>query len=313
MKDIKQLFLLVIIIISTLGANGQAKQILPNSIEYSGNVWSSEKEIGLTGGGVQYEELHLSINYEYIAILSLPVKKIVAYYSTFIPKDLLNYKQSKKLAKALGGSSNLRKVQTKLLSDWKEEQKLKCMSSNGLYLYEKNGSLFASSSGKLDEFSIDNEGTIKHMTQPLIQISLPYNQDDYTIRKHAYWIYINGELKNKIQERRLDNFYLDPENIDSVMVDDHCQKLFIVQKNKNPDYFSLSDLNLEEVRNFYKIDIYTTEDISYMMIKKDGKIIDRYYPNRDIIEGNIIKSLYFEAIDDNLDSKVYYKMYINLK
>jgi hypothetical protein len=111
------------------------------------------------------EEDIIAVEDRFIAPLPVPMKAIIARYSTFLPDYMLDKEQSTALAKALGDFLSLSTAQKSLLKEWggdfepaKELVRL-AVTKNGTAYVFRYGFVYGMDS-VLDEFTIDEGGNI---------------------------------------------------------------------------------------------------------------------------------------------------------
>jgi hypothetical protein len=122
-------------------------------------------------------------------IVSLPknIKKIVAYYSTFIPEQIIDTVIDACLAQSLGRFSSIKEAHENLLKDWTCREMFHTGSMNNkvisLYISKNKKTISFSQyvygceiKKYVDEFKIDKNGNIIH---------LQHSENKETINNHA--------------------------------------------------------------------------------------------------------------------------------
>lgn len=228
-----------------------------------------------------------------IAGWPLSLRQIIAFYSTQIywtEKD--NY-TPKWLGGALGGFSSLEEAQDSLLKDWT------CNVPECLPLqlsFKKTGDslVFYGVNGGPDVFRINRDGSISYVDPP--EVNMPYNKNIVFEKLYGYKMLVDGE------EVYWYYYYPDPDNVDSMLVCKRTRTIRIERKNKTPEYFSISDVDLTKLNfkvrrlsDITRIAIYAGPkfDINWndnLKIEKSAiqSICSRHYTEFDYTEMIII-------------------------
>lgn len=100
--------------------------------------------------------------------------------------------------------------------------------------------------------------------------------------KKGYETLLNGDANIEIQK-----YYLDTENIENIKADKKSKTLNIFQKNKKPEYFNLTEVELDKFKKRYDID----EKDSLGMILIDGVLIDKKDYNEYNVEYSVVEEV----------------------
>jgi len=216
-------------------------EALDNNSSHNDCVWSTfHHRLPEMDENGQIERDELNINYMLIHSLPLPVRKIIAVYSKNIPEYVWDEKSDYILAKALGDFSSMKQAYDNLFKDGEIEIPPCREFGNYLSIVQEDGMLlFKSSRWSVrritDEFKINRKGKIFYNLKPLKQIS--YDRKLIEEGYSSYNVHLNGEFV------RFANYFLDEDNIESIIVNERKDIIEITQKNKHPEYFSRSDID----------------------------------------------------------------------
>jgi hypothetical protein len=252
---------------------------------FSCPVWTTSHE----NGSEPKSTLH--INYELIRSLPQEIKAIIARYTTFIPY-LLDKEIKRNLAQALGSFRTLEEAQKALLKHGDSEEVVfrrvrpEVLSiQKNKHIFFRYHSLFDSFDERFDEFEIGEIGLLVHVRQLEHIEYIPYNKSVLDHKYYNYQIKLNGKEVEYLSV----TIYLDPDNIESVGVNELEKIVDITQKNKNPDYFALSDLNnhLDSLKAFK---VKNIKEI-HLIELQEGAFRTTFYQSTKI-EKSDIKAIY---------------------
>ena len=239
-------------------------EMLENNKTY--NIWETLHTFYDSG-----ESDELIPDIELIESLPSTLKAIIAYYSTLIPEHFWNKDSRAAFVAALGNFSSLKEAQRKLLKGHSIKTGFGKGIPVSLDLKETDGAVFFTCTRHwqnyvTDEFRISKDGTITYVEKP--EPIEPITIISYNSRRFMYQSYYNNidNYTIKLNGKTIDflNYYLDVENIKSVGVNERDKIVYIEQKNKNPKYFSLADIDLSgyPVKSINEVTIIVAEDWS---------------------------------------------------
>jgi hypothetical protein len=205
---------------------------------------------------------------EFIASLPNSVKAIIAHYSTLLPDHFWKDDVYSDFVAALGDFSSLKQAQDKLLKQYNINKLQTAFFKGipvGLELKQTNDAIFfictrGWQDSVVDEFRISSDGTITYIENAEPVSSIRYDRErlcEYYYDTHT--IKLNG---NKIDFLHT---YLDEENIESVNVNERDKIIYIVQKNKDPEYFSPSEIDVSQL----SISVKSIDEVT-LLIREDG-------------------------------------------
>ena len=294
MKQYKFLFFLCAITISSCGQFQNYSNIMKDNEKYEifahTRIWGDfgEKDI-------------ITVNDTLIQLLPQPVKTIISRYSLSLPDYMLDKEQCNKLAKSLGDFPSLKEAQKSLLKKWgsdfepAREPVYLTVKRTGNVLVFKYGFVYGTDY-VLDEFKINKNGEIIYLEPPDLIEKIPYSRK---VLSNEYWSYrfiLNGE---EVDDRYFySSVYLDGDNIKSVGVNKRDRIVYIEQKNKNPEYFVLSDLSKYwetlDVSKYRKID--EIEEISIYDPAKEWTVT---FLDTDKIEKSAIEKVDMQVTNNS--------------
>ena len=216
-------------------------------------------------------------------------KTVVALYSELIPYYLLADNDSEReLADVLGGFSSLAQAQADLLAGWNGPKPPS--TPHTLNIMQRGDTIYVDLSARsgrrvlLDKFALDGSGGVSYI--PEVVRSEPYDRgalyDKYYDRE-SYSFFLNGTK----EEYFFLYHYLDPENVESVAVSDRTRTVFIEQKDKNPRWFSLSDIDITKTFTGEK----SIKDVDFIQIEDVEGLYDQFSPGKTKIEYSMVKSV----------------------
>ena len=300
------LFLLIIALSSTVMTAQEKTTSMNNS---TCHIWSTMHSSGVIKGKFlrkdhyfEKDEIYVE-NYELIRLLPPEARTVIALYASLVP-HLFNTTSDQQLAQALGGFPSLSDAREVLLKKRKGEM-IPPATPYTLNIRLSNDTIFAEHSQAFsqyintDKFRIDEQGNISYVPEALLYI--PYDKEqiikEYYTTRH-YLCKLNGE------EVSFRNTCLDPGNIESVAVSNRTRTIHIEQKNKSPQYFSLSDIDLTRL-NFT---VKNIREVHFIQVNEgNGQRSD--YDESTRIETSAIKSISSGKYEDYN----HYWIVINLK
>lgn len=243
------------------------------------NLWATICWDAIDTGGT-----YIEANHELIASLPKPGKQIVALYAL---DGMIDEEGKPALLKALGGYTSIEAMQRQLLD------------GTGLYLpkvsdYEyanvrqTDAGIFIETPWGTDRFIIDNSMRVQYIPQPLPQI--PYNYMELIYKypqydhewEYTYTIYLDG--------KPIPNYwnctFIDKDNVESVTVYDRKRALYIERRDKHPELFCLSQVNLDKLN----LKVKSVNEIDVIRIgTRKGTYHD--YDKKMLVEQNAIRSI----------------------
>lgn len=278
--------LIIILPLLTSPCRGQTKYSDVEQTSYT--VWNTYN-VHMSDGTERFE---LYVHYDVIAQMPVSIKTIIARYTAFLPTYLLDEEIELSFAEALGGFSTLKEARESLLKDWTGED-LVILSGEPVYLeltktenslLIKHAPMYRESI--TDEFIISKNGKITYLKQPEPIERIPYSRKVLLSEYHILFRFIlNGE---KMDRYFCSQVYLDKDNIELVGVNRRDRIVYIEQKNKNPEYFVLSDLNLEYLTAFK---VKSIDEINHIDIYDPGRGWYVTFDKTDKIEKSAIKRI----------------------
>ena len=233
------------------------------------------------------EEDILIPDIEFIQSLPKPIKAIIAYYSTLIPDYLWKEDTYKAFVAALGDFSTLEKAQRKLLKGHSISTAFDKGYPVLLELKETTDAILFTcyrgwKSSVTDEFRINRNGIVSYIEVEMPEFTNTISYDRELICEryaNTYTIKLNG---NDIDLRHT---YLDYNNIETVGINDKSKVIYIIQKNKNPEYFSPSDIDISQLQN---ISVKSIDEVTLLIIENGAGTYTVYDNERTKIERGAI-------------------------
>jgi hypothetical protein len=268
---------------------------LPNDKEFT--VWNT---LHVFYEDMMGEKCEFDANYDFIKSMSVPIKTIITRYAVFYPLD----KESElKLAQALGDFSTLKEARNVLLKDWTGKDLVPPEDFPAvLRVKETEESLFFKhwriyGDDITDEFKISKNGKITYLKQPEPIEEIPYS------RKVLFNEYPGFRLMLNSEPASLDTLFLDIDNIKSVGVNKRDDMVYIEQKNKNPEYFVLSDLT-QYLDSLAAFKVKSLDEIARISIYDTGRDYPIEFDEFIRIESSAITSINsYIALPDEYDLK----------
>jgi len=289
-----------------MASSGQTKHsktmaTLSNDEEFT--IWTTLNVHNIDGT----EHHEFDVSYKFIELMPIPIKTIIARYTAFIPTYLLDEDTELKLAQALGDFSTLKEARNTLLKDWTGSG---LTVPHGITAFlrvkETEESLFFEHSAMYgnkitDEFNISKNGKITYLKQPEPIEEIPYSRKILLDEYAGFYLMLNGE-----PIEYFNSLYLDAENIKSVGVNKRDHIVYIEQKDKNPEYFVLSDLN-QHLDSLAAFKVKSMDEITLISIEDEttvGTSHTNQFTEFDKIETSAIKSISsYIASPDEYDLK----------
>ena len=239
------------------------------------------------------EEDTLIPDIELIESLPPPVKGIIAYYARLIPDYMWRDDAYASFVAALGDFSTLEQAQRKLLKGHRLETAFDEGTPVLLKVKETESAIFFTcyrgwQNAVTDEFRISKDGKITCIPDKTEHTDpISYDRDLIIYRYYdTHTIKLNG---NKIDFRHT---YLDYSNIESVSINEKGKIVYIEQKNKNPEYFSPSSIDLSQLA----IPVKSVDELNLLIMEDGAGKHTRYDNKRTKIELGAIRALANELI-----------------
>ena len=241
-------------------AQDNSQNTLKEGVTYQ--IWSSQLVsgqvrkrglFGIRGKWRPYEWIEFHIDNEE-AIRGFPreVKQVIAYYSQYtLMRDAENRNEVEKaLADALGGFPSLAEAQTALLSDWEPLPSIAVLAPDYLDILRRGDTLhvgtaaprFLGVPARSEKFVLDGIGGVRYV--PPTPRVMDFDAEAIRERYGSCRVILNGERLESADgmSSRMEDVFLDPDNVASVAVYEDRRIIEIEQKNREPMWFSLAQV-----------------------------------------------------------------------